>query len=378
MAAKRREKLDKDFDVNNPFGDLSDFRLELKKEFGSNSALSDDDFITGFIPTGVTSLDYLLGGGIPQGKLTEFCGLEGAGKSSFGIHMLGQIQKEGGLGVLIDTEAGAGDRFRFDMFNVDTDKCIVTVEDLAEKAFAQVEKVCNYISKKNIKVPSLCIIDSIAGLTTAAEMEADMSEQQYAVTARMIKRGVQRVKLMCRETNLALLCVNQVRVKIGGMTNRFSGPEYVSPGGSTLSFQYISRLFLTKGAFLGEAKLPEGHKINMKIIKCKTSAALGRTLPVRFYYDSRGFDNIGTTYDLLNTNKLLGNDGAGAWKTVTLPSGEERKFNQEKVFYDLYNASPENKAHFDKMMKDCYNNVLNLSSATQVEEEQLPIIEDAD
>ena len=89
-----RPKLDKDLVVSKETGgldlaELEVFRKNLRKEFGNSTALDDDDFVTSFISTGIDPLDYLLGGGLPQGKMSEIVGLEGTGKSSFGIHMLG-------------------------------------------------------------------------------------------------------------------------------------------------------------------------------------------------------------------------------------------------------------------------------------------------
>ena len=361
-----RKKLDKDINIINTsdaFSDLDEFKKELRKEFGNNSALEDEDFVRSFIPTGIDALDYILGGGIPQGTIFEVCGKEGSGKSSFGIHMLGQIQKLGGLAALIDSEGGAGDKYRLETFNVDTNKCIITIEDLAEKVFSQVEKIANYIQKKNITVPSLVVIDSIAGLTTRTEQEADYDNNSVALTARMIKKGLQRTKMLCRETNLAVLAINQVRQAIG-VGNSWTGPTYVSSGGDAIKYACISRLFMERGKFIGESKMPDGHIVRCKIIKCKSSAALGRTLPLRLYYDNRGYCNAHIVYDLLNDSSYL---GTGAWKTITLPDGSEKKFNSIDTFTDLFNKSEENKQHFLNMMKDCYSKSLNFNAQSDTE-----------
>ena len=366
MAGKKSNKLDKDLQIVNAtdiFSDLDDFKKELRKEYGSSAAIDDDDFVRAFIPTGIDALDYLLGGGIPQGAITEVCGKEGSGKSSFGIHMLGQIQKLGGLAALIDSEGGAGDKYRFETFGVDTSKCIITIEDLAEKVFSQVEKIANYIQKKNITVPSLLVIDSIAGLTTRAEQEADYDSNQVALTARMIKKGLQRTKMLCRETNLAVLAINQVRTAIG-VGNSWTGPTYVSSGGDAIKYACISRLFMERGKFIGESKMPDGHIVRTKIIKCKSSAALGRTLPMRLYYNNLGYCNAHIVYDLLNDSSYL---GTGAWKTIILPDGTEKKFNSIDTFAELFNKSEENKQHFLKMMKDCFGKSLNFAAQSDVE-----------
>jgi recombination protein RecA len=346
-------------------GDLDGFRSDLRKEFGADAALEDDDNITGFIKTNLDALDYLLGGGIPQGKMTEVAGREGTGKSSFAIHMLANVQKQGGLGVIIDTESGgAGDRFRLEHFGVDPSKAIISVADVAEKVFSQIERVANYIAKNNIKDPSMVIVDSVAGMIAKSELEADMETSSFASTARVISKGIKKTKAICRETNLACLFVNQSRVKIGGMVNSYTGPEYTTPGGDALKFMAITRLFFERGKMLGESKMAEGHVVKCKVIKCKTSGAMNRVLPLRFYYDGRNYSNAGTVYDVLNDAKAL---GTSAWKTIILPDGSEKKFNSDATFMELFNASEENRQHFVNMMKSCFTNLaLNDSNDTEV------------
>jgi len=348
-------------------GDLDGFRAELRKEFGAGTAIDDDDNISGFIKTNIDALDYLLGGGLPQGKMTEVAGREGTGKSSFGIHMLANIQRQGGLGVIIDTESGGvGDRFRLEHFGVDPKKSIITIEDVAEKVFSQIERVANHIAKNNIKAPSMVIVDSVAGLIAKAELEADMETNSFATTARVISKGIKRTKSICHETNLAAMFVNQSRIKIGGMTNSFTGPEYTTPGGDMLKFMAITRLFFTRGKTLGDTKMSEGHIVNCKVIKCKTSGAMNRVLPLRFYYDQRAYSNAGIVYDVLNDAKAF--PGTGAWKTITLPDGTEKKFNSDSTFIELFNASEENRQHFVNMMKSCFTNLaLNDNSETDTQ-----------
>ena len=361
MAGPRKSsKMDKDLRIvnaNNPFDDLDVFKSELRKEFGSNAALEDDDLVRTFISTGIDSLDFLLGGGLPQGFMCEICGLPGAGKSSFGIHMMAQIQKVGGLACLLDSEiGGAGDRFRFESFGVDTKKCLITEEELAERAFAQIEKIANYIQKKNITVPSLVVLDSLAGLTTRTEQESDYDTSTVALTARMIKKGLMRTKTLCKETNLSVLIVNQVRQKIGGLTNSWSGPELISSGGEAVKYACITRLFVDKGPVIGESKMPLGHKVRFKVIKCKSSASLGRTLPLRLYYDNKGYYNPHVTYDLLTDSKYESDTfkKSGSWTCMTLPDGSEKKFQNIDTFTEILNQSEENRQHILKLMKDCF------------------------
>ena len=336
-------------------GDLDAFRADLRKEFGASSALDDDENITSYIKTGIDPLDYLLGGGLPAGKISEVCGHEGSGKSSFALSLLANIQKLGGLGVIIDAEnGGIGDTNRLKHFGIDTNKCIVSVEDVAEKVFSQIERVANHVAKNNIKVPSMVIVDSVAGLISKSELEADMEANSFAATARVISKGIKRTKAICHETNLTCLFVNQVRVKIGGMVNSWTGPEWTSPGGSLLKFMAISRIMFERGKTLGDTKAAEGHVVKAKIIKCKTAGSMNRVLPIRFYYDDRNYSNAGTCYDILNDAKTW---GTGTWKTIIMPDGSEKRIQSDTAFMELFNASEENRQHFVNLMKSCFTNL---------------------
>jgi len=349
--------------------DIAEFRSSIKQEFGNNAGIDEDDFVTSFIPTGIDALDYYLGGGIPVGKITEIAGREGTGKSSLGLHILSKVQAKGGLCSLIDTEAGGvGDRFRFEHFGLDPARCIITEEDKAEKVFEQIERTANFVVKKNITVPSLLVVDSVAGFTTAAELEASMDTAQFAAVPRMIGKGIRKVKAICRESNISVIFINQSRVKIGGMTNMYTGPEMTTPGGDALKFAAITRLFLERGATLVNklTKNPYGHVVKTKFIKCKTSPALGRTLPMAFYYDRRGYYNPKIIYDLLCDTKYL---GSAAWKTIIMPDGSEKTFNSEKTFFDLYEESEENKQHLLSLMRDAFNTNLAFSSEHSTSEE---------
>ena len=197
-----------------------------------------------------------------------------------------------------------------------------------------------------------------------------METNSFAATARVISKGIKRTKAICHETNLACVFVNQARVKIGGMVNMYTGPEMTTPGGSMLHYMAITRLFLERGKTLGDSKASEGHVVKCKVIKCKTAGSMNRVLPIRFYYDNRNYSNAGTVYDVLNDAKAF--PGSGAWKTITLPDGTEKKFNSDSTFIELFNASEENRQHFINMMKSCFTNLaLNDNGETEAPPELL-------
>ena len=64
--------------------------------------------ISDWISTGSSILDLAISnrphGGLPVGKMVEFNGLEGTGKSLLSAHVVADTQKKGGIAVVIDTE----------------------------------------------------------------------------------------------------------------------------------------------------------------------------------------------------------------------------------------------------------------------------------
>ena len=75
-------------------------------------------FVTGTISFGSLCLDLLTGGGVPPGKIVDMYGSEGAGKSTFVYHCVGNAMRESTPGAgdaiptfVFDHEAGADGKY---------------------------------------------------------------------------------------------------------------------------------------------------------------------------------------------------------------------------------------------------------------------------
>ena len=82
---------------------------QIEKQFGKGSIMRlGADFqipAIDVIPTGALSLDLALGvGGIPKGRIIEIFGPESSGKTTLALHILAQVQKQGGVAAFIDAE----------------------------------------------------------------------------------------------------------------------------------------------------------------------------------------------------------------------------------------------------------------------------------
>ena len=57
-----------------------------------------------FLSTGILSIDWAFGGGVPIGRLTEIFGDFSSGKTLLGMHILKETIRREGLAVFLDTE----------------------------------------------------------------------------------------------------------------------------------------------------------------------------------------------------------------------------------------------------------------------------------
>lgn len=180
--------------------------------------------------TGIFELDLATGGGLPRGRATIVFGTEGAGKSNVSLNAIRECQRGGEVAVLIDIEHSF-DATWASYFGVDLDKLIVIKPAYGEEA---VDAIDGYLRADDV---GLVVVDSIAVLTAAAEIEKSVEKFDVGTSSILLKR-------MCNKASMALafqfrrghdpvlLLLNQRRFKIGVM---FGDPE-VMPGGETIRF----------------------------------------------------------------------------------------------------------------------------------------------
>jgi len=137
-----------------------------------------------FVSTGCALLDIAISnkphGGIAYGRITEISGLESSGKSLLAIHAMANVQKEGGVAVLIDTETAVNWDF-LDVAGVNRqENWVYTHLDTVEDIFASIENIIETVRRSNKEKPVMIVIDSLAAASTKKEMEATYDSQGYA------------------------------------------------------------------------------------------------------------------------------------------------------------------------------------------------------
>ncbi|MBO5504243.1 MAG: DNA recombination/repair protein RecA, partial [Lachnospiraceae bacterium] len=112
--------------------------MQIEKQYGKGAVMKLGDPASRMevetIPTGSLSLDIALGlGGIPRGRIVEIYGPESSGKTTVTLHMIAEVQKQGGIAGFIDAEH-ALDPVYAKNIGVDIDNLYISQPDSGEQA----------------------------------------------------------------------------------------------------------------------------------------------------------------------------------------------------------------------------------------------------
>ena len=88
---------------------LSNAIEQIEKQYGKGAVMKLGDNAKNMnveaVPTGSLSLDIALGiGGMPRGRIIEVFGPESSGKTTVALHVVAEVQKQGGIAGFIDAE----------------------------------------------------------------------------------------------------------------------------------------------------------------------------------------------------------------------------------------------------------------------------------
>lgn len=164
------------------------------------------------IPCSSLSINYVLGGGVPVGRMITFAGLESGGKSSISTIIGSDFQKAGQYVVYIDAEHSFDFQFAKKLgLDISEDKFQLIQPDYGEMGFDIIEK---YVDTSEV---GLIILDSASAMMPKAELEDDFGKAQMGSQARMFSQAFRKLAGKLSKTKTTLLVISQIRNKIGVM-----------------------------------------------------------------------------------------------------------------------------------------------------------------
>lgn len=315
--------------------------------------------VESWVSTGSFALNHIISGdfnkGLPLGRVVDIFGDPSTGKSLLIYHLLANIQKQGGIAILDDTEDAYTKEFG-EKIGINNDELIrlssLTVEEHFEKVFLgykdskgkQRKSIMAAILDSTPEVPVVVALDSLALLSTRHEQEVKF-ERPDMIKAKQIRAGLRMASSIMRQGQILHVISNHVIAKIGVLY----GPKTTTPGGSGVPFQASVRLELSKGKKL-EQKIAgsdseEGNddanivgiECNVYVTKNKVAAPFKKA-SLEIYFD-RGVDEYSGLLDVLVSNEIIKKGNAGYY------SFGEEKFRAKEFpkFIETHRSLIENK-----------------------------------
>ena len=296
---------------------LDQVLLDIEKQFGKGSVMKLGDHEHKEIDvcsSGSLMLDIALGvGGYPKGRIIEIYGPESSGKTTFALHAIAEIQKQGGKAAFIDAEH-ALDPVYASKLGVDINELLLSQPDTGEQAL----EICEALVRS--EAIGIVVIDSVAALVPQAEIEGEMGDSHVGLQARLMSQALRKLSGTISKTNTIAIFINQLREKVGVM---FGNPE-TTPGGRALKFYSSVRLDIRRAEQIKQGTDVIGNRTNVKVVKNKVAPPF-KTAEVEIMY-GEGVSKEAEIIDLAAEIGAL--DKSGAWYSY---NGEKIGQGKENV-----------------------------------------------
>ena len=306
---------------------------KISKKYGDNVVRvgAQDLTVDGVLSLGSPSLDFCIYGGVPEGRIVEFSGPEGSGKTTNAFLAAASYQRaevkrnpENPRSIVFLDNEGTLDReWAAKMgYDISEDATVPTIliRPEAQSAEEIFDMALDMLKTGEV---GLLIFDSIATLVPMQIADESMEKQQMGGIAKALTRFANTAIGLLRKYKATLIAINQVRENIGGY-----GPALSTPGGRAWKHACSMRLMFKRGAFFDEdgnelttsAESPAGHIIDMAVLKTKT-CRWDRKLGHAHLNYTRGVDIVQDTIDVALHLGFIDNSAQGMYKLIDPETG---------------------------------------------------------
>jgi protein RecA len=313
---------------------------QIEKQYGKGSIMKLGDNTKNMnievVPTGSLSLDIALGvGGMPRGRIIEIYGPESSGKTTVALHVVAEVQKQGGIAGFIDAEH-ALDPIYAKNIGVDIDNLYISQPDNGEQALEITETMVRS------GAVDVIIVDSVAALVPKAEIDGEMGDSHVGLHARLMSQALRKLTAVISKTNCVVIFINQLREKVGVM---FGNPE-TTTGGRALKFYSSVRLEVRRIEALKAQGEVIGNRTRVKVVKNKVAPPFKEAeFDIMF---GKGISKVGDIVDLAAASDIIVK--SGAWYSY-----QGNKIGQGRENTKAYlMENPEMMEEIDKLVRAHY------------------------
>lgn len=307
---------------------------DMQKKFpGFTLASETDDTSAPWLPSRFHALNYVLGGGIPYGKVLELFGSESGGKTLMAYDFAYCCQYLGGVVLWADAEQSFTNTWA-ETNGLDLSRVVVYRETAIEKISDWVASMSLYWrSQLTHNEPILLVLDSVSALDTEANINSEMSDAKADMgnRAKAIYKYFRIRNEMLYSLGITQIYINQLRTNLkAGM---FENPD-TTPGGAALKFYASQRIGLYGGKTLTQKIKGKERKVG-KVTSIRTMK--NKVAPPRFTikasplynnpkYNEVGFDKLHFLDEVLIEEEIIEKSSGGVYKLgdQVIARGEEK------------------------------------------------------
>ena len=304
------------------------------------------------IPFSSPRLNYMLYGGIPLGRLIEFSGDEGSGKTTSALDLAANAQKKypDKRVAFLDCEQ-TFDSYWATKLGVDVSKLIL-IQPEAETAEQLFDIALKIMDTGEV---SLFILDSLGVMVSQQAYSKSMEEKTYGGISQALTLFSKKAIPICSRTGCLFLAINQMR---DDMNSMYGGST--TTGGRAFKHNCSVRLQFRKGSYIDDkgseisrsSENPAGNLVQCSIIKSKICRSDRKQGFYSLKYLS-GIDYISDLIDVCVKEHLISQ--AGPWYSIVDPDGELYCIDEKVVKFqgkpNLHKWLESNPEELEKMTK---------------------------
>lgn len=355
MAEKKTDKKKveiKEMDANDKKQALQTAISHIEKSYGKGSIMrlgENTGMNVSAVSTGSLSLDLALGiGGIPRGRIIEIYGPESSGKTTVALHVIAEVQKQGGEAAFIDVEH-ALDPIYAKALGVDIDSLLVSQPDYAEQALEITEAL---VRSGAVEV---VVVDSVAALVPKAEIDGEMGDSHVGLQARLMSQALRKLSGAIAKSNCIVIFINQLRLKVGVM---YGNPE-VTSGGNALKYYASVRLDVRRSETIKDGAESLGNHTKVKVIKNKVAPPF-RTAEFDILY-GKGISKESEIIDIAVSLDII--QKSGSWFYYN----DQRLAQGKDNVRELFSTNKELSDEIEKLIRDKLQNGANSEALDSVD-----------